>query len=63
MSQQTRQFDESLADAADLLVREYGVGGAIEQLNDRRPDERATEALAYVKRHYEGDEDAHNRPI
>ena len=61
MSQQTRQFDESVADAADCYVEHEGsVAAAIEALADRRPDAeaegRVEEAIAYL-RYTEGADD------
>ena len=52
---ETLQFDESVADAADLYVEHCGdVDAAIEALADRRPDPdangRVEEAIAYLKR-------------
>lgn len=59
---QTRTFDESIADAADLYVREYGsVEAAIEALAERRKTDRlggrVEEAIACLR--YRGSEDEH----
>ena len=54
-----RAWDEEVVTAAQLLVREHGVDGAIAELNDRRRRgedvNRATEALAWIKRFEQGD--------
>lgn len=55
MSQQTRQFEQSVVDAADCYVEHEGsVAAAIEALADRRPDAdaegRVEEAIAYLRR-------------
>jgi hypothetical protein len=37
---------------AECFREQYGVERAIAELNDRRPDKRATAAMAYLKREY-----------
>lgn len=53
-----REFDADLVAAAELLVAEHGVDGAIDELVTRRQQgddpERATEALAWIKRFERG---------
>lgn len=54
-----RTWNAEVVTAAQLLVREHGVDGAIAELNDRRRCgdnvNRATEALAWIKRFKQGD--------
>jgi hypothetical protein len=46
-------FDESVADAADCLVKAHGLEDAIAELQERRREQdetgRVTEALAYLR--------------
>lgn len=43
----------SLAEAVDVLVAEYGVGGAERELQARFAEQRAIAALAYLRRKYD----------
>jgi hypothetical protein len=55
----SRSFDDSIRYAADALVAHRGLEAAIEELNERRVrEDRAAEALAYLKREYEVPADA-----
>ena len=61
MSQESRQFEESVADAADCIVEAEGsIDAAIDQLVERRSanpqNARIDEALAYL-RHRRGGPD------
>lgn len=55
-----RTWETGVVDAADALVDERGVEGAVRELNQRRrskDDElraRANEALAWVRRYHDG---------
>ena len=53
-----REFDADLVAAAELLVAEHGVDDAIDELVTRRQQgddtDRATEALAWIKRFERG---------
>lgn len=60
MSQQTRQFEQTVVDAADCYVAHEGsIDAAIDELVERRQNERLggriEEALAYLR--YRGAED------
>ena len=54
-----RTWNAEVVTAAQLLVRDHGVEGAIAELNDRRrygdDVNRATEALAWIKRFEQGE--------
>jgi hypothetical protein len=55
----SRSFDDSIRYAADALVAHRGLEAAVKELNERRVrEDRAAEALAYVKREYEVPADA-----
>ena len=57
-SETAREFDVDLVAAAELLVAEHGVDGAVDELVVRRQQgddlKRATEALAWIKRFERG---------
>ena len=59
-TESAREFDTDLVAAAELLVAEHGVDGAIDELIARRQQGdglmRATEALAWIKRFERGGE-------